>query len=423
MDFEKMALPYHEQHPRGKIGITLTKPLDTREDLSVAYSPGVAGPCRAIEKDPATSFLYTGRANLVAVVTDGSAVLGLGNIGPEAAKPVMEGKSMLFKKFGGVNAFDIELYSQDPDHLISVVKALEPTFGGINLEDIKAPECFYIEQQLQEQMDIPVFHDDQHGTAIIGAAAFLNALELTGRSIEQVKVVFSGGGAAAIACADLFLELGVRKENVLMADSRGVIYEGRSVGMNPYKAKYAAQTEKRTLEQALCGADVFIGVSVAGVVTAEMVRSMAPSPIVFAMANPDPEITPPEALKARPDAIMATGRSDYPNQVNNVLGFPYIFRGALDVQARRINLEMKKAAVFALAELAKEPVPEAVQKVYQNEGRLAFGPNYLIPKPIDPRVLTKVAPRVAAAAMSSGVARKKVDLAAYEKELLQYLER
>ena len=417
MDFEKLALDYHEREPRGKIGIELTKPLDSQDDLSIAYSPGVAGPCRMIEKDPHESFRYTARSNLVAVITDGTAVLGLGNIGPDAAKPVMEGKAMLFRKFGGVNAFDLEVRAESADHFISVVKSLEPTFGGINLEDIKAPECFYIEERLIEMMDIPVFHDDQHGTAIIAGAALLNALEITGRRIEEAQIVVCGGGAAAIACADLYVELGANIRHITMVDSRGVIYEGRKEGMNPYKQKYALSTNNRTLADAMKDKDVFIGVSAAGIVSQDMVRTMAKNPIIFAMANPNPEITPPEVKAARPDAIVATGRSDYPNQVNNLLGFPYIFRGALDVQARRINMTMKKAAVAALAGLAKTEVPASVQKVYEKEGKLAFGRNYLIPKPIDPRVLTHVAPEVARAAMETNVARVMLDIPTYIKTL------
>ena len=417
MDFEQLALPYHEREPRGKIGIQLTKPLDTQLDLSIAYSPGVAGPCRLIAKNHEESFRYTGRSNLVAVVTDGTAVLGLGNIGPDAAKPVMEGKAMLFRKFGGVNAYDLEVRSLNPDHFISVVKSLEPTFGGINLEDIKAPECFYIEEKLIEMMDIPVFHDDQHGTAIIASAALMNALEITGRDIKKTHIVISGGGAAAIACADLFVELGADIRLMTMVDSRGVIHAGRKEGMNPYKQKYANATETRTLADALKGADVFIGVSAAGIVSQDMVRSMAKNPVIFAMANPNPEITPSDVKAARPDAIIATGRSDYPNQVNNVLGFPAIFRGALDVQASRINMTMKKAAAVALAQLAKSEVPAQVQHVYEKEGKLAFGPQYLIPKPIDPRVLTSVASAVAKAAIETKVARKLIDIPTYIQSL------
>ena len=423
MDFEHLALSYHEKEPRGKIGIQLTKPLDTQEDLAIAYSPGVAGPCRMIEKNPQDSFRYTGRSNLVAVVTDGTAVLGLGNIGPDAAKPVMEGKAMLFRKFGRVNAFDLEVRAQSPDHFISVVKSLEPTFGGINLEDIKAPECFYIEEKLIEMMDIPVFHDDQHGTAIIASAALMNALEITGRTIGNTRIVVSGGGAAAIACADLYVELGADINLITMIDSRGVIHAGRTEGMNAYKRKYAHASNARSLADAMKGADVFIGVSAAKIVSQDMVRSMNTNPIVFAMANPNPEITPPEVKAARADAIVATGRSDYPNQVNNVLGFPAIFRGALDVQARRINMTMKRAAATALAQLAKTEVPAQVQRVYEKEGKLSFGPNYLIPKPIDPRVLIHVASEVARAAMETKVARKTLDIPSYREYLEKTQER
>lgn len=421
MDYEKLALQYHAQEPAGKIQIKLTKDLNTQEDLAIAYSPGVAGPCREIAADKNASYLYTGRSNLVAVISNGTAVLGLGDIGPAAAKPVMEGKAMLFKKFADIDVFDLELDAKDPDAFIAAVKALEPTFGGINLEDIKAPECFYIEEQLVEKMDIPVFHDDQHGTAIIASAAFLNALEITQRDIKSTKVVFSGGGAAAIACADLFLKLGVRRENLIMCDRSGVIYEGRAEGMNPYKARFANATPHRTLEQALVDADAFVGVSGPGVVSGAMIKPMAKNPIIFALANPDPEITPDEARKARPDAIVATGRSDYPNQVNNVLGFPFIFRGALDVRARKINTEMKLAAVYAIAALAKEDVPEEVLRVYHQSEGYQFGRDYLIPKPVDSRALLRIAPAVAKAAMDSGVARQHVDLEAYQERIEKIL--
>ncbi|NRA65241.1 MAG: NADP-dependent malic enzyme [Pseudobacteriovorax sp.] len=420
MDYEKLALEYHEREPSGKIKTSITKPLDSQEDLSIAYSPGVAGPCREIEKDPELSFKYTGRGNLVGVITDGSAVLGLGKIGALASKPVMEGKAMLFKKFADIDVFDVEVNSKDSDEFIQTVAALEPTFGGINLEDIKAPECFYIEEQLREKMNIPVFHDDQHGTAIIASSAFLNACEITNRDLSETKVVFSGGGAAAIACANLFLNLGVKAENLIMCDSKGVLHDGRDPG-NPYKGKFSRSTELRTLADALKGADAFVGVSVAGVLKPEMLESMNEHPIIFALANPNPEIHPDEARKVRPDAIIATGRSDFPNQVNNVLGFPFIFRGALDVQATRINDEMKLAAVKAIAELAKKSVPEEVLKVYRNPEGYRFGKDYLIPKPVDPRVLMYVAPAVAKAAMDSGVARKTINIDNYMHQIEQIL--
>lgn len=421
IDYEKLALEYHAREPRGKIFTGLSKPVNSQKDLSVAYSPGVAGPCREIAKDHNLSFEYTGRANLVGVITNGTAVLGLGDIGPEASKPVMEGKAVLFKKFADIDVFDIEVNAKDPDVFIAAVQALEPTFGGINLEDIKAPECFYIEEELRKRMKIPVFHDDQHGTSIIAGSAFLNALEITARKIEDVKVVFSGGGAAAIACANLFLSLGVKPQNLIMCDSKGVLYKGRTDGMNPYKEKFAADTKLRTLSEALVGADAFVGVSAAGVVKPDMILPMAKNPIIFALANPDPEITPEDARRVRPDCIMATGRSDYPNQVNNVLGFPFIFRGALDVQATTINEEMKMAAVRAIAKLAKEDVPEQVLRAYDTPEGYAFGREYLIPKPMDPRALLYVAPAVAEAAMKSGVARKNVDIVQYTQHIERIL--
>jgi malate dehydrogenase (oxaloacetate-decarboxylating)(NADP+) len=419
------ALAYHREGRPGKLEVVATKRTLTAHDLSLAYTPGVAEPCREIEKNPDDVFLYTGRANLVAVVTNGSAVLGLGNIGPLAGKPVMEGKGVLFKRFAGIDVFDIELDTQDPEKIIEACEMLEPTFGGINLEDIRAPECFEIEERLIESLEIPVFHDDQHGTAIISGAAFLNALELTDRRIEDTTVVFAGAGAAGIACAGLYMKLGVRRENILMTDSRGVIYEGRTDGMNKYKARFARKTEMRTLAEALDGADAFVGVSAAGLVTGEMVKSMAPKPIIFAMANPDPEILPSQVAEVRDDAIMATGRSDFPNQVNNVLGFPFIFRGALDVRARKINDEMKLAAVKALADLAREGehgLPEEVVRAYPGE-RFSFGPNYIIPKPFDPRVLLYEATAVAKAAMETGVARIQIDLDEYREGLEKYLGR
>ncbi len=405
---DQEALEYHSRPQPGKVEVVSSKDCRSEHSLALAYSPGVAAPCKEIFKDPAKAYEYTTKGNLVAVITNGTAVLGLGNIGALAGKPVMEGKGVLFKQFADINVFDIELNTQSTEEFITAVKALEPTFGGINLEDIAAPECFVIEETLKKEMDIPVFHDDQHGTAIITAAALINACRISRREIDQIQVVFNGAGAASIACARLFFHLGVKRENLLMCDSQGVIYEGRQKGMNPYKAEFAVATEKRSLADALKGADVFVGLSVAGVMTEEMLMSMAEQPIVFAMANPDPEINPELAKQLRPDAIVATGRSDYPNQVNNVLGFPFIFRGALDVQARQINEEMKLAAVHAIAELAREDVPESVSAAYSHRS-FQFGPDYIIPKPFDPRVLLKVAPAVAKAAMQSGVARKPIE--------------
>lgn len=415
-DYETPALAYHETSPRGKLATRLTKPLDTQEDLALAYSPGVAGPCRKIQADATKSFLYTGRGNLVGVISNGTAVLGLGPIGPYAAKPVMEGKAMLFKKFADIDSFDIEIAENDPEAFVRIVTALEPTFGAINLEDIKAPECFYIEEQLRKRMKIPVFHDDQHGTAIVASAGLLNALLLSHREPKNIRVVFSGAGAAAIACAQMFISLGVLREHITVCDSQGVIHSGRS-DLNEYKSQFAQKTSHRTLADALEGADVFVGVSAAGLLSAENLLSMAAKPIVFAMANPDPEITPELAYRVRPDLIIATGRSDYPNQVNNVLGFPYIFRGALDVQARSINEDMKRAAAYAIAELARLPVVSSVQKIYQHEGILSFGPGYIIPKPIDPRALSLVSAAVAEAAIKSGVAQVKIDIDSYRTSL------
>jgi len=413
------ALAYHSEGRPGKVKVVPTKPTLTAEDLSLAYTPGVAEPCREIAKDPDSTFKYTARGNLVACVTNGTAVLGLGNIGAAASKPVMEGKGVLFKRFADVDVFDIEIASEHAEDVIRVCELISPTFGGINLEDIRAPECFVIEQHLRESIDIPVFHDDQHGTAIISAAAFLNALEITGRDIAETRVVFSGAGASGLACAQLWLDLGLSPENLIHVDSRGVIYEGREEGMNEYKARFARATELRTLTEALQGADAFVGLSSAGLVTPEMVKGMGPNPIIFAMANPDPEITPDEVRSVRNDAIMATGRSDFENQVNNVLGFPFIFRGALDVRARSINEEMKQAAVKALAELARrgeDEVPDAVRRAYPGE-HFAFGSHYIIPKPFDPRVLLHVAPAVAQAAMDSGVARETIDCDEYRQVL------
>ena len=397
------ALDYHCQGRPGKTEVVSTKPCLTARDLSLAYSPGVAIPCLAIEKNPEDAYKYTNKGNLVAVLSNGTAVLGLGDIGALAGKPVMEGKGVLFKRFAGVDVFDINLDTHNPDEVIRVAQLLEPTFGGINLEDIKAPECFYIEETLKKTMKIPVFHDDQHGTAIISGAALLNALEIAGKSIRDVHVVVSGAGASAIACAKFYELLGVPRANFLLVDTKGVVYAGRKEGMNPYKEYFAADTPKRTLADAMAGADVFLGCSVKGLVSQDMVRSMAKNPIVFAMANPDPEITYEEAKAARPDVIMATGRSDYPNQVNNVLGFPFIFRGALDVRATAINEEMKLAAAHALASLAKEPVPESVCAAYGGQA-FEFGPEYIIPKPFDPRVLVWEATAVAKAACETGVA-------------------
>jgi malate dehydrogenase (oxaloacetate-decarboxylating)(NADP+) len=415
------ALRYHAEPRPGKLEVVPTKPCETQSDLSLAYTPGVAVPCLAIEKNPADAFRYTNRGNLVAVVSNGTAVLGLGHIGALASKPVMEGKAVLFKRFAGIDVFDLEVDTTDPELFIQTVKLLEPTFGGINLEDIKAPECFAIEERLKAEMKIPVFHDDQHGTAIIGGAALLNALEIVDKPIGDARVVFSGSGASGIAIANMFLRLGIEKRNILFADSKGVLYEGRTEGMNPYKRVFVQDTPARTLAEAMEGADVFVGVSVAGLVNAGMVRSMNRNPIVFALANPDPEISYTEAKQARPDAIVATGRSDTPNQVNNVLGFPFIFRGALDVRASAIDESMKVAAVMALAALARENVPESVSKAYGGTA-FSFGPDYLIPKPFDPRVLVWEASAVAEAAMKSGVAQRPVDPEAYRERLAGLLK-
>jgi malate dehydrogenase (oxaloacetate-decarboxylating)(NADP+) len=410
------ALEYHSQGRPGKVEVIATKPTATARDLALAYSPGVAEPCLEIAKDPDLSYTYTTRGNLVGVVSNGTAVLGLGDIGPHAGKPVMEGKGVLFKKFADIDVFDINVDAKEVDAFCAVVKALEPTFGGINLEDIKAPECFVIERRLQETMNIPVFHDDQHGTAIISGAALLNAAELAGKKLAELKVVVSGAGASAIACTNFFIRLGVRLENVLMVDTKGVLHAGRTEGINEWKKPFVRETKARTLADAMVGADVFLGASVKGLVTKEMVASMGKRPIVFALANPDPEIDYHDAKAARPDAIVATGRSDFPNQVNNVLGFPFMFRGALDVRARRINEDMKLAAAQALAALAREDVPDAVTHAYGG-ARFSFGPDYIIPKPFDPRVLLWVAPAVAKAAMDTGVARVPVDLQAYRERL------
>jgi malate dehydrogenase (oxaloacetate-decarboxylating)(NADP+) len=411
------ALEYHQLGGKpGKIAIVATKPLDTQRDLGLAYTPGVAEPVIEIEKDPANAYKYTSKGNLVAVISNGTAILGLGDRGALASKPVMEGKGVLFKRFADIDVFDIEVDSKDPDEIIRICAAISPTFGGINLEDIKAPECFYIEEKLKEMLNIPVFHDDQHGTAIISSAGLLNALEIIGKRIDEIKVVMNGAGAAAISCANLATKLGLKKENLIMLDSRGVIYKGREEGMNPYKEAYALDTDARTLEDAIRGADVFVGLSVADVLTPEMLKTMAEEPIIFAMANPNPEIKYELARETRPDAIVATGRSDFPNQVNNVLGFPFIFRGALDVGSVAINDEMKLAASAALAALTKEDVPDSVLRAYGVEA-MRFGKDYIIPKPLDPRVLLWEAPAVAKAAMETGVARRELDLDAYRDEL------
>lgn len=404
----KEALAYHAEGGPGKIEIRPTKPDATQYDLSLAYSPGVAAPCLAIADDPAKAYDYTIKGNLVAVITNGTAVLGLGDIGPLAAKPVMEGKCMLFKHFSGINAFDIEIDTIDPEEFIAAVKRIAPTFGGINLEDIKAPECFEIERRLVEELDIPVMHDDQHGTAIIASAALINAMHLSGKRIDEAQIVVNGAGAAAIACARMFLALGARRDQITMCDSRGVVTTRRT-DLNPVKREFATDRPVTTLREALVGADVFLGVSTAGVLDADMVRSMAGNPLVMALANPDPEISYDEAKAARPDVIVATGRTDYPNQVNNVLGFPYIFRGALDVRARKINEAMKLAAAHALAELAREEVPAELTAAFGVD-RLEFGPDYLIPKLTDPRLLGRVAPAVARAAVESGVAQRRPDI-------------
>ncbi|MDQ7839881.1 MAG: NADP-dependent malic enzyme [bacterium] len=410
------ALEYHSQGRPGKIAITLTKPCATQRDLTLAYTPGVAEPVRAIHADPLDAFKYTNRGNLVAVISNGTAILGLGNLGPLASKPVMEGKALLFKRFADVDAFDIEIDATTAEEIIAVSRALAPTCGGINLEDIKAPECFEVERRLIEELDIPVFHDDQHGTAIITGAAVLNSLEITGKRIEEIRCVISGAGASAIASGEFFVLLGMKREHITLVDTKGVVYKGRTEGMNSFKERFAIKTKARTLADAMVGADMFFGLSAKGLVTREMVKSMAPNPIIFPMANPDPEIPYDEARAERPDAIVGTGRSDFPNQVNNVLGFPFIFRGALDVRASKINEEMKLAAARALAALAKEEVPDSVLRSYGLK-TLQFGQDYVIPKPNDPRVALWVAPAVAEAAMKTGVARVTVDLAKYRDEL------
>ncbi len=415
------ALQFHQLPKPGKTAVIPTKPCKTAQDLSLAYTPGVAQPCLEIEKNLADAYNYTNKGNLVGVISNGTAVLGLGNIGALAGKPVMEGKAVLFKRFANIDAFDIEINEKDPLKLVQIIASLAPTFGGMNLEDIKAPECFYVEEELKKQLEIPVFHDDQHGTAIICGAALLNALEITGRKVTGIKIVFSGAGAAAIACARLLMELGIQRKQIFLVDSRGVVTVAREGELNAEKKLFMQATDAKTLAEALVGADVFIGVSQANVVTGEMIKSMNAQPIIFAMANPNPEIKYDVAKSAVPDCIMATGRSDYPNQVNNVLGFPFIFRGALDVRAKTINTEMKLAAVRALAKLAHSAVPAEVVAAYGQE--FTFGPEYIIPKPFDPRVLYHVAPAVAQAAMESGVALEKVDLKKYMLELKKLAKR
>ncbi|MBU1111670.1 MAG: malic enzyme-like NAD(P)-binding protein [archaeon] len=410
----KNTLEYHSRKPAGKIAVIPTKPCTTADELSLAYTPGVADPCLEIKNNPNTVYDYTAKGNLVAVISNGSAVLGLGNIGALAGKPVMEGKGVLFKRFANVDVFDIEIAESDPEKFVSIVTSLEPTFGGINLEDIKAPDCFYIEEQLIEKMNIPIFHDDQHGTAVIVSAALINALTLVKKKLDNIKIVFSGAGSAAIACAKLLLSLGAHKKNIFMFDSKGLLTKEQK--LNPYKAEFAQDQESVSLTEALQGSDVFIGVSKGGIVSTDMVKSMASPPIVFALANPVPEISYDEVKAVIPDAIVATGRSDFPNQVNNVLCFPFLFRGALDVRASAITLNMKLAAVHALADLTKEPVLLEVEKIYSE--KLSFGNNYIIPKPFDPRILSKMAVAVAKAAMEDGVARKEItDLEGYEKDL------
>src|SRR5579862_4300603 len=414
---DQEALQFHARGRPGKLEIIPTKPMTTQRDLSLAYSPGVAVPVKAIHAVPSTAFDYTTRGNIVAVISNGTAILGLGNLGALAAKPVMEGKAVLFKRFADVDSIDLEVGVENPEEFINSVRFLSPSFGGINLEDIKAPECFLIEERLRELMDIPVFHDGQHGTAIIAAAGMINAMKLTGRDIKTTRLVCNGAGAAGIACLDLIKAIGFAPQNVLLCDTKGVVYRGRKEGMNQWKSAHAVETPLRTLEEAVAGADIFFGLSVKGALTPDMVKSMAPDPIIFAMANPDPEITPEEAHKARNDVIVATGRSDYPNQVNNVLGFPYIFRGALDVRATTINEEMKIAAAQAIAALAREDVPDEVHSASSGR-RLTFGPEYIIPNAFDPRLISRVPPAVARAAMDSGVARRPmVDLRRYAREL------
>ena len=418
-DILDAALAYHRTPTPGKISVVPTKSLANQRELALAYSPGVAHACNAIVSEPATARLYTSRANLVGVISNGTAVLGLGNIGPLAAKPVMEGKACLFKKFAGIDVFDLELAEHDPDKLVDAIAMLEPTFGGINLEDIKAPECFYIERKLIERMDIPVFHDDQHGTAIVASAALINGLELAGKVLAEVQLVCSGAGAAAIACLDLLVHMGLQRRNIILVDSRGVVFEGRDERMEPNKARYATQLPVRTLAEAMRHADIFLGCSAAGLLSTDMVASMAPNPVILALANPEPEIRPAVAQAVRPDCIVATGRSDYPNQVNNVLCFPFLFRGALDAGASRITTEMKMASVQAIARLARQEIPAEVAAAYPGR-QLQFGRDYIIPTPFDPRLVVEVASAVAQAAADAGVARHPItDMAVY-RQLLQH---
>jgi malate dehydrogenase (oxaloacetate-decarboxylating)(NADP+) len=423
MDLKTEALRYHEEPVPGKIAVVSSKPCQTQKDLSLAYTPGVAQPVLEIEKDPENAYKYTSKGNLVAVISNGTAILGLGDRGPLASKPVMEGKGVLFKRFADVDVFDIEIDCKDPKKIIEFVKMLEPTFGGINLEDIKAPECFEIEEELKKICTIPVFHDDQHGTAIISTAGLINACEITGKKVEDIVVVCNGAGAAGISCLSLYADLGVKRSNIFMCDTKGVIYKGRKEGMNKYKELFANDTKKRTLAEAFEGADVFLGVSVNDCVTPEMVKSMNKNPIIFAMANPDPEIKPELALAARNDLIMATGRSDYPNQINNVLGFPFIFRGALDVRATKITEGMKMAASKALAALTREPVPDVVKRAYEGKS-FTYGPEYIVPKPFDPRVIEWVALAVAKQACADGVAKKPItDWDKYREQLKKRIEK
>ncbi len=415
------SLNYHSRGRKGKIEVRATKPCLTQKDLSLAYTPGVAEPCLAIRDNPEDVYKYTAKGNLVAVISNGTAVLGLGNLGPEAGKPVMEGKGVLFKRFADIDVFDLELRSNDPEEIIRAVELLEPTFGGINLEDIKAPECFLIESRLKKSLKIPVFHDDQHGTAIIAGAGLVNALELVGKDISKIRLVVNGAGAAGISCTKFYVQMGIKKENLIMCDIDGVVYRGRTKGMNPHMEEFASCTSARILAEAIEGADAFLGVSAGGCVSKDMVKSMADKPIIFAMANPYPEITYEDVLSVRPEAIMATGRSDYPNQINNVLGFPFIFRGAMDVRATAINEEMKMAASRSLAALAREEVPASVLKVYNLES-LTFGTDYIIPKPFDPRVFVWVSTAVAEAAMKSGVAQIKIDIEEYRASLQKKLD-
>ncbi|KEG21192.1 NADP-dependent malic enzyme [Bartonella bacilliformis Ver097] len=414
---EQKALDFHSYGQPGKLEIVATKSMKTQHDLALAYSPGVAVPVKAIAQNPELAYDYTAKGNLVAVISNGTAILGLGNLGALASKPVMEGKAVLFKRFADVDAIDLEVDTNDTESFVNLVRHLEPSFGGINLEDIKAPDCFIIENRLCEIMNIPVFHDDQHGTAIVAVAGMINALRLTGRNIENTRLVCNGAGSAGIACIQLLKEIGFRPENILLCDTKGIVYEGREEGMNPWKSAHATKTDKRTLAEAMEGADIFFGVSVKGALTGKLVKSMAPRPIIFSMANPDPEITPEEVMQVRDDAIIATGRSDYPNQINNVLCFPYMFRGVLDVRATIINEHMKIAAAKAIADLACEEVPESVMEAY-NGRRLKFGPDYIIPVPFDPRLLPVVSAAVANAAMESGVAKKNINnLEAYKRDL------